>query len=156
GEHVSIGSLPGMAGRTLSAFSFSKSYAQAGLRVGYLHGPEAMVMVVRKLVNHSVYSVPRATQRAALAALAGGEPYLEAARADARAARDVSMAAFARMAVPGFAPEGGSYVFVDLGRFGAAAIDVLEKLASQGILLAPGDAFGRAYGRWARFCYTAV
>ena len=34
--HVSLASLPGMAERTLSVYSFSKSYALAGARVGYV------------------------------------------------------------------------------------------------------------------------
>src|SRR6202161_774143 len=35
GEHVSIASLPGMAERTISAYSFSKSYAMTGWRIGH-------------------------------------------------------------------------------------------------------------------------
>ena len=36
GEHFSIGSLPGMHERTIPMFTFSKSYAMTGLRLGYL------------------------------------------------------------------------------------------------------------------------
>ena len=36
GEHVSIGSLPGMYERTIPMFTFSKSYAMTGVRLGYL------------------------------------------------------------------------------------------------------------------------
>jgi N-succinyldiaminopimelate aminotransferase len=155
GTHLSIGTLH--PERTLTAFSFSKSYAQAGLRVGYLHGPPAAIAAAKKLVNHQIYSVPRATQRAALAALAGGEPYLDATRAEMRAARDEAFAALARLGVAPHRPEGGSYVFCDLSRHCRDnALEVLEKLAGEGILLAPGDAFGRDFARWARFCYTAV
>ncbi len=155
GTHLSIGTI--YPERTLTAFSFSKSYAQAGLRVGYLHGPAPAIAAVKKLVNHAIYSVPRATQRAALAALAAGAPYLDATRAEMRAARDEAHAALARLGIAPHRPEGGSYVFVDLGgHCRENALEVLEKLAGAGILLAPGDAFGRAYARWARFCYTAV
>src|ERR1700724_4739520 len=35
GEHVSIASLPGMAERTISTYTFSKSYAMTGWRIGY-------------------------------------------------------------------------------------------------------------------------
>jgi len=49
-------------------------------------------------------------------------------------------------------------VFFDTGprSQGATALPVLEKLAAGGVLLAPGDAFGRSYARWARLCYTAL
>jgi len=35
-EHVSIASLPGMHERTSSIFTFSKTYAATGLRIGYV------------------------------------------------------------------------------------------------------------------------
>lgn len=154
--HVSIATLPDMAERTITAFSFSKAYAQAGIRVGYLVGPATAMVPIRKLANHTVYNVPRAMQRAALVALRRGASFLDEARAEYQAARDLVRA---KLAVPHHAPEGGSFAFLDLapllGR-GGEAIEVLERLAAEGILLAPGDAFGRAYGRWARLCYTAV
>jgi aspartate/methionine/tyrosine aminotransferase len=154
GAHASIGAM--LPERTLTAFSFSKSYAQAGLRVGYLHGPETVIATVRKLVNHAVYSVPRATQRAALAALRSGAGYLAATREEIRGARDVAFEALARLGIAPHRPEGASYVFVDLSRFGDHSLGVLERLAEVGVLLAPGDAFGRSFAPWARFCYTAV
>src|SRR5207247_8140167 len=67
-EHVSAAALPGGAERTVTAFSFAKSYAQAGLRIGYALGPDAVIATLQKLVNHSVYNVPVAMQRAALGA----------------------------------------------------------------------------------------
>ena len=36
GEHVSIASLPGMYERTIPLYTFSKSYAMTGLRLGYV------------------------------------------------------------------------------------------------------------------------
>ncbi len=160
--HVSLATLPGMFERTCTAFSFSKTYGQAGLRVGYLVGSEAAITAVRKLSNHTIYSVPRAMQNAALAALEHGEPFIAAARQAYKAARDVSMAALSAAGIPGHAPEGGSYIFINLSRWidergaHAGSLAVLEKLAMSGILLAPGEAFGKDYRSWARFCYTAV
>ena len=40
--HVSLASLPGMAERTLSIFTFSKSYAMTGWRLGYVVAPPAL------------------------------------------------------------------------------------------------------------------
>lgn len=155
-RHLSIATLPGMAERTLTVFSFSKTYAQAGLRVGYVVGPPAVMPAIWKLANHTVYNVPLAMQRAALAALEHGAPFVDRAREEYRQARD---AALARVGLPCAAPEGGSYLFVNLERYvraGETAIAVLQRLAAEGILLAPGDAFGRTYSTWARLCYTAV
>ncbi len=157
--HVSIGALPGMADRTLTVFSFSKSYGQAGLRVGYVVGPEAQVAALRRLSNHSIYNVPVAMQRAALVALLEGGPFLASAREIYRAARDRTVEQVLRAGVEAHVPEGGSYVFVDFRRLvgeDGDSLPVLERLASGGILLAPGDAFGRKYARFARLCYTAM
>jgi aspartate/methionine/tyrosine aminotransferase len=157
--HVSIASLPGMAERTITAFSFSKSYGQAGLRVGYAVGPTAAIVPIRKLANHTIYSVPRAMQGAALAALQGGAAFLAGARGEYERARDLTMATLGKVGVRCFEPEGGSYVFCDFTRWADGAdccISVLQKLAAAGILMAPGEAFGRAFGMWARLCYTAV
>jgi aspartate/methionine/tyrosine aminotransferase len=156
-RHLSIAALPGMMERTITAFSFSKSYGQAGLRVGYAVGPAAAMSAVRKLANHSIYNVPRAMQRAALAALRTGEGFLSEARTLYRQARDVTCEALSGK-LPVTVPEGGSYVFIDLAPFlgGGELFPLLERLASAGILLAPGEAFGQSFATHARLCYTAV
>jgi len=41
-RHVSIAACPGMAERTLSVYTFSKSYAMTGWRVGYMVTPPAL------------------------------------------------------------------------------------------------------------------
>jgi aspartate/methionine/tyrosine aminotransferase len=155
--HTSIASLPGMAERTLSVYSFSKSYALAGLRVGYVTGPEPVLAAVRRLANHGVFNVPRALQRAALNALATGDEWIARTRATYLAARDLTVA---RLRVPTAVPHGGGYVFVDLSPHLApgetSCVPVLERLAAEGILLAPGGAFGAACACSARLCYTAV
>lgn len=156
-RHRSLATVPGMAERTLTAFSFSKSYAQAGLRVGYLAGPPAPIANVRKLVNHTVYSVPRALQRAALAALTTGNEFLVETRALYDRARTEALA---RVAAPCARPQGGTYLFLDLTRWvdraDQSAIELLEQLAEAGVLVAPGDAFGLEFAKWARLCFTAV
>ncbi len=153
-QHVSIASLPGAFERTVTVFSFAKSYAQAGLRVGYAIGPEPLVATMKKLVNHSVYNVPVAMQRAALSALTAGAPFLADARARYRAARD---RARARLRAPAASPPGGAYLWVDLRSFaGDDCMPILERCAAAGVLLAPGSAFGATCGGFARLCFTGV
>ncbi|MGZ3407970.1 MAG: pyridoxal phosphate-dependent aminotransferase, partial [Polyangia bacterium] len=74
--HVSIASLPGMAERTLTVFSLSKTYAIAGHRLGYVAAAAAPMHALRKIANHTVYNVPSLLQRAALALV--GSPYSRA------------------------------------------------------------------------------
>ena len=140
--------------RTVTTFSFAKSYAQAGLRVGYALGPADVIATVKKLVNHSVYNVPVAMQMAAYHALRGGEGFLAAARERYRSARD---RAHARLHAPAALPPGGAYLWVDFAKWsGDDCMPVLEKIAAQGVLLAPGSAFGDACTAHARLCFTGV
>jgi aspartate/methionine/tyrosine aminotransferase len=152
--HTSIASLPGAAERTVTVFSFAKSYAQAGLRVGYALGPDGVIATMRKLVNHSVYNVPVAMQRAALGALRSGPPFLVHARASYLAARE---RARSRLVAPAENPAGGAYLWVDFRRWtGDDCMPILERCAAAGVLLAPGSAFGAMCGGWARLCFTGV
>lgn len=156
GEHRSIASLPGMAERTITVFSFSKSYAQAGLRVGYAAGPPAAMAAIRKMANHSVYNVPQAMQKAALCAFERGDEFLASARTRYRAVRD---RARSLIAAPCGDPNGATYLFLDLRRWSTdepCAMAVLERIAEAGVLLAPGAPFGEMYGQYARLCFTAV
>jgi N-succinyldiaminopimelate aminotransferase len=153
-RHVSIGSL-GVDERTLTVFSFSKSHAQAGLRVGYTIGPPSVMAAVRKLANHTVYNVPQALQRASLMALERGDAFLAANRSRYAQIREL---AFSTITAPCRRPEGGTYLFLDLRKWsrGQGCLFVREQLAEAGVLLAPGAPFGEAYDGGARLCFTAV
>jgi aspartate/methionine/tyrosine aminotransferase len=151
-QHLSIASL--IPERTITVFSFAKSYAQAGLRIGYAYAPVAIAAVLKKLVNHSIYNVPVAMQRAAMNALTGGAEFLASAKAHYVAARD---RALARLTAPAAVPHGGSYLWVDFSRWtGSDCLPILEACAARGVLLAPGSAFGDACHGFARLCFTGV
>jgi N-succinyldiaminopimelate aminotransferase len=151
GEHVSIGALA--PERTLTAFSFSKAYGQAGYRCGYLAGPADAVRQARRVATHQIYNPPAPSQVAALAALERGRGWLADARARYRAAGE---RAAARLGVP--APAGGTFLFVDvadhLDEGGLAGF--LERCLDRGLLLAPGPNFGSAWTTHVRLCFTCV
>src|SRR5262249_26744131 len=146
-----------MADRTLTAFSFSKSHAMAGLRVGYVAGPAGVMATARKICNHTIYSVPLHVQQAALRALAQSDGFIAQARAEHFADRHQ---AAATVKAPFHAPEGASYLFLDLRGFqrpgDADCVPLLERALESGVLLAPGEAFGEGYDGFARLCFTSV
>jgi N-succinyldiaminopimelate aminotransferase len=155
GTHSSIGARPDVADRTVTVFSFSKSYGQAGLRVGYCAGSDALIASVRKMANHTVYNVPQAMQMAAHVALNSGAAFLCEAKQRYVSARD---AALAQLRLPVAKPTGATYLFLDLGQVAGPGrgMEVLEKIAAAGVLLAPGAAFGEQFVDYARLCFTAV
>src|SRR5436190_19180446 len=68
GEHVSIASLDGMFERTITSFTFSKSYAMTGWRIGYAVATEPWMTGLAKSILYSSNGVSTPTQWAALAA----------------------------------------------------------------------------------------
>lgn len=156
GEAESIARLAGMSERTVTAFSFSKSHALAGARVGFVVAPTEVVTQMRKLSTHSVFNVPVLMQRAAHAALAD-EAWIAAAKRDYRAARDATLGALSGSGIGVHAPDGGVYVFLDFASvLGDRPLSVLlERAVREGVVLAPGEAFGAAFKTHARLCYTS-
>jgi aspartate/methionine/tyrosine aminotransferase len=138
--------------RTFAVHSFSKAYGMAGNRCGYVVGPRAVMGELRKVVTHSFYSTPTASQLAALRALAGpGDAWAAAAR-DQYAATGARVAA--RLGVE--SPAGSTFLFLDVAdRLDARGLDgFLEDCADRGLFLAPGPSFG-PYPTHVRLCFTA-
>ena len=109
---------------------------------------------MKKVLNHSVYNVPVAMQRAALEALGAGAPFLAEARATYRAARD---RARSRLVAPSACPRAARTCgSISAPWSGDDCMPVLEACAASGVLLAPGTAFGDACGGFARLCFTGV
>ncbi len=74
------------AGRTVVLRTFSKAYGLAGLRVGYALGPEPLVRVIER--SRGPYKVGAQAERAAIAAMRHGGPWLRETVADAVQSRE--------------------------------------------------------------------
>jgi aspartate aminotransferase len=148
--HVSIGSLPGMAERTLGVYTFSKSYAMTGWRVGYLACPPALRAVMGPLLAfYTTHGVFPAVQSAARAALLGPQDEVERMRRAYQERRDVLLAGLGgQSVVRAPAPRGAFYVFADV----AAALDggdvwgLVDAWLQLGLAVLPGTAFGPEFG----------
>ncbi len=158
GSHASIARIEGMAERTLSVYSLSKSHALAGARVGFAVAPERVIAVARRIATHTVFNVPVASQRVAMAAVTSPDAWLEDARRAYRQARDTAIEGLRGSGVRITSPEGGSYLFVDFAPVleGRPLRDLLERAVDRGVLVAPGDGFGEGFASWARICFTSV
>jgi aspartate/methionine/tyrosine aminotransferase len=158
GVHASIARLDGMAERTISVYSLSKSHAVAGVRVGFAVGPSRVIAVAGRVSTHTIFNVPVAAQHVALAALQEPEAWLDGARRDYREARDATLRALDGSGSVALVPDGGSYVFIDFAPVlgGRPLAQLLERGIDRGVLVAPGDGFGRAFASWARLCFTSV
>lgn len=70
-KHFSIGSIPEMRKNVVSCFTFTKTYAMTGWRVGYLHADEELIPQIGKAHIPIAICAPVVSQYAALAALQG-------------------------------------------------------------------------------------
>jgi aspartate/methionine/tyrosine aminotransferase len=156
--HVSFGRLEGLEERTVQLYSFSKSFALAGQRVGFAVAPERLVAPALRVAMHTVFNVPLASQRAALAALSSPEAFLGPTREAYRATRDAVARELSRRAIAHTLPDAGVYFFLDLSPVtkGRPLADFLRHAIDHGVLLAPGEAFGRDFSSYARLCFTSV
>jgi len=153
-RHVSIGALPGMAERTMSVFTFSKSYAMTGWRVGYAVSPPALRAVMGPLLSfYTTHGVFPAAQSAARAAMLGPQDAVETMRRAYQERRDLLIRGLegqAAVRVP--APRGAFYVFADVShaRAGRDIWDLVREWLALGVAVLPGTAFGPEYHDWVR------
>ncbi len=129
--------------RTIAIYTFSKTYAMTGWRVGYVAAPERVAAQLAKLQEPLISCVNTPSQYAALAALNGPQAIVEEMRTAYRERRDEVCARLARGGVPAPVPSGAFYVWADVRAGGTSSRDfALRLLRERGVAVAPGSAFG--------------
>ncbi|ATP44514.1 MULTISPECIES: pyridoxal phosphate-dependent aminotransferase [Pseudomonas] len=144
GEHVSPGSLPGMAERTATLNSLSKSHAMTGWRVGWVVGSPELATHLENLALCMLYGSPDFIQDAAVVALNQPLPALEAMRDAYRQRRDLVCEQLAGCpGVKALKPDGGMFVMVDIRETGLSAQAFADRLLDrEGVSVLAGEAFG--------------
>ncbi|MCA1732578.1 MAG: aminotransferase class I/II-fold pyridoxal phosphate-dependent enzyme [Acidobacteria bacterium] len=144
GDHVSIASLPGMAERTITVFTLSKSYALTGGRIGYVVASPTFMEVLRKLVLNSTNGVSTPTQFGALAALTEGSGWIEEKRVEYLQRRDFLVTGARAAGFECSVPAGAFYLFANVReRLGSDSWAAMKQLLdSTGIATVPGAVFG--------------
>jgi arginine:pyruvate transaminase len=144
GEHISPASLPGMAERTATLNSLSKSHAMSGWRVGWMIGPKVLAEHLMHLSLCMLFGIPDFVQKAAQVALDKDLPEVALMREEYRQRRDLVCARLS--GCPGIRPikpDGGMFVMVDVRQTGLGAQDFAERLLEMyGVSVLAGEAFG--------------
>ncbi|MEA9391166.1 pyridoxal phosphate-dependent aminotransferase [Acerihabitans sp. TG2] len=147
---------PALLERSLIINGVSKAYAMTGWRVGYGAGPQPLIKAMETIQGQTTSGVCAVAQWAAHAALTGPQEFLADWRASFMARRDYVVAALNE--APGLhcqVPQGAFYVYPSCagllnkttpqGRVIRSDEDFTEALlASEGVTLVHGDAFGLA------------
>ncbi len=155
--HVSPAALDGLRERTVSIYSFSKTYAMTGWRVGYLAGPAPMLKAMATLQEQVASCVNASAQQAALAAITGSQECVE--RMLAAYDRRRRFVVDRLNAIPGVRcpmPDGAFYVFPDVRALAMDTVALADRLLSDHkVVVSPGEAFGPRSGGFLRLSYAS-
>jgi arginine:pyruvate transaminase len=156
GEHISICGLPGMAERTITINSLSKSHAMTGWRAGWLVGPAELIRHVGNLGLTNLYGLPPFIQNAAALALETEVPEVVSMRDAYLRRRDLALAALGQL--PGIvcrAPAAGMFMLADVRGTGLTAYDYAWRLFREtGVAVLDATAFGKAAAGHVRISFA--
>jgi len=130
-------------GRVVTVFSFSKTYAMTGWRLGYVAAPPVVADVLVKAQEPLVSCINTPAQYAGLAALGSPPGVIDGMVAAYRRRRDSVVDQLSGLGMSAFRPSGAFYTWVDVSGTGLSAREfALRLLADKQVAVAPGTAFG--------------
>ena len=156
-EHVSIGSLPAMEDRVITINGFSKSYAMAGWRVGYVAAEKNLIDQMSKLHYYTVLCASTIAQKAALAALTGPQDCVREMVREYERRRSIVLQGLGEIAgISYLPPKGAFYVFPNISKVTRDDEAIAERLLTEySVATVPGSGFGRAGIGHLRISYSA-
>lgn len=149
GEHLSFGTLPGMAERTITVNGLSKGFALTGWRLGYIGAPLWIAQAATKVQGQFTSGANSIAQRVAKACVQADPAQLAPMREDFRRRRDLVLEAM--KAIPSWrcnVPQGAFYLMPDVrrnidGTTIKGSVDLsLYLLDKVGVSLVEGRSFG--------------
>lgn len=142
-RHTYFASLPGMARRTVSCSSLSKTYSVTGWRLGYLIAPAEVAEAAKKVHDFLTVGAPAPLMEAAVAGLEMPDAYYEDLAALYEGKRRLFCDGLRALGMRFVEPEGAYYVMCDISEAGygddeAFALDLAAKAKVAGV---PGSCF---------------
>ncbi|MBI4279750.1 MAG: aminotransferase class I/II-fold pyridoxal phosphate-dependent enzyme [Armatimonadetes bacterium] len=157
--HVSIASLPGMAERTITVNSLSKSYSVTGWRVGWVAtASEDIANGIRRAHDFLTVGAPAPLQEAGVVCLRMPRKYYDELGRMYQTKRDILLGILNEAGFTCVTPQGAYYVMADISGFGAKDdVAFAHYLVKEiGVASVPGSSFYHepAMGaRYVRFAY---
>jgi aspartate/methionine/tyrosine aminotransferase len=157
-RHVPIATVDGMADRTVTINSLSKTYSVTGWRVGWAISPPSLTGAIRKVHDFLTVGAAAPLQEAGIAALGLPDAYYAELAAAYQRRRDMLLDILRRHGFRCDTPAGAYYVMTDIAGFGfpddIACAQYLVK--EVGVAAVPGSSFYRHAERGRtklRFCF---
>jgi aspartate/methionine/tyrosine aminotransferase len=153
-EYASMLSVPAMRDSTVCVSSFAKSYLCAGMKVGYVVGPPALVKSLQHYYMLNSFTPNTAAMRTAVEILRGPQGFQRTWVREWDELRHKTTDAL--NSIPGVfcnLPESGTYCFADVSSLGSAD-EIAGLLAEEArVLVTPGSHYGPSGHRYIRVCY---
>ena len=142
-KHLSIATLDGMRGRTITINSLSKTYSVTGWRVGWAVASPLLTSAIRKVHDFLTVGAPAPLQEAGATALSLADSYYETLAASYRARRDRLLPALRQAGFKTFVPRGAYYIMTEISGFGFADdVSFAQHLVKEiGVASVPGSSF---------------
>ncbi len=157
-KHISIGSLNGMKNHVVSVFTFSKSYAMPGFRIGYATGPEDIIEAMARLKLGTTLSTPTISQFAAIEALKTKNEVIQKMVNEYNRRRKLIIKRLGE--IDGFScldPKGAFYAFPNIESFKLNSVKFAKFLLNNAkVLVIPGTEFGKYGEGFIRLSYATA
>lgn len=144
-EHVSPATLPGMAERTITISSLSKTYAATGWRIAWAIAEPEIATAIRKVHDFLTISAPHPMQKAAVVALNLPNSYYQELLQTYSQRRQIVCSGLEKAGFRFVWPQGAYYVLVHLGDLLKPDESVydfgLRLIHEAGVACVPGSAF---------------
>lgn len=144
-EHTYFATLPGMAARTLSCSSLSKTYSITGWRLGYIIASPEIIEVARKVHDFLTVGAAAPLMEAAVPGLMMPDSYYRELQISYTEKRDFFLKGLDDLKIAHTDPQGAYYVLLDISEFGwDSDLEFCEALAERvGVGAVPGSSFFR-------------
>ena len=142
-RHVPMAAIDGMADRTITINSLSKTYSVTGWRVGWAIAPEHLAGAVRKVHDFLTVGAAAPLQEAGAVALSLPESYYTDLAAGYARRRDILLPVLESLGFVCYRPDGAYYVMTDIASFGFEDDVAFARYMTceVGVAVVPGSSF---------------
>jgi len=139
-DPISLGTIDGMAERTVTVNGFSKAYSMTGWRLGYYAAPKELIDQSGKLHSHSVSCATNFVQHAGIEALANTDEAVTEMVEAFEERRDHLVSLLADHGIDVAVPQGAFYMMVPVDDDDQQWCE--DAISEAHVATVPGSAFG--------------
>lgn len=143
--HTYMATLPGMADRTITCNSLSKTYSITGWRLGYTQANPEITERIKKVHDFLTVGAAAPLQEAAVTGLKFGDDYYRDLQQKYTEKRNIFLSGLDSLGIRHTVPQGAYYILIDISEFGYESdLEFAEILARNvGVGTVPGSSFFR-------------